>query len=126
MGAVAQRSFLCTRSTVTRASAIFSLALAGLMSTGSRNTMFIPRADQPEAEALLSTGEIDRLANEQRRRRGQVIVAQVRIEALDIAVLPGRPRLDEGGPGPDCIDARPRRRTPGRCRSGSRPGWRAG
>ncbi len=31
----------------------------------------------------------------------QELVAQPRVEALDTAVLPGRTRLDEGGPGPD-------------------------
>ena len=37
----------------------------------------------------------------------QELVAQSGIETLDVAVLPGRSRLDEGGAGPDCSDPPP-------------------
>ena len=39
----------------------------------------------------------------------QELVAQPRVEALDVAILPRRARLDEGGPGPDRGDPSPDR-----------------
>ena len=56
-------------------------------------------------------------------------IAQARIEALDVAVLPGAAWRDVGGLGTDRCDPRPARpwpRTPAHCRTGCGQARRAG